>query len=266
MRRIIYLFLLITLTVLNLEAQTLPKTRFENDQQIAWFRYAPRVTFGAKNAYTLAYEADARYFLPEWDKNLFIHRLSIGKQLPDNLEIAFATAWFKQHSNDPLDSTQKIRNEIRPQVDIWMRSKLKKVNIQHRYRTEWRNFERIRKDGSTFWQSSHVRFRYQLQAEYNLGNLNKSLKKTSVLGSGELLVNFGPQNVITANLFDQWRYAITVRQTITPTTNIEANFTKWYQQTNTVISEGLMFFNRDNFRLTLSQRFDYKKKQKEIAK
>lgn len=251
-RKSIYLILLL-FVVFTSNAQTQKNVI---DQSFTWFRYMPRIAW--KNNYYTTYEYDIRFF-NDGTLHTQVHRILTGKRFNNNLDVSLGAAYFMQYPQLAESGNRVPALELRPDLDIVYRNRLGIFQVNHRYRTEWRNFRRGSDKNGWFWQSSNIRFRYQLQAELATTYLIKQWKNASIICSGELLVNFGKP--IVYNNFDQARYYIALRQRITPTLQFEIGYLKWFQQTARITNLGPDFYNRNILRTTLHHNlWTYKKK------
>ncbi len=90
----------------------------------------------------------------------------------------------------------------------------------------------------------NVRFRYRLQASYQLRD-EKAKMPTTIKVFDELMINVG--NTILYNQFDQNRIYIGIEQGLHQNLSIELGYLYWYQQK----ASGYQFFDRDIIRFTI---------------
>ncbi len=120
--------------------------------------------------------------------------------------------------------------ELRPHVELAYRQRLKRINIDQRYRMEARFFHQTNaartelEDGYAF---NNFRFRWRIQGAVPLWKIDNK-RSLRVRVSNELHVNLGRK--IQINVFDQNRIYGGFSVDFLPNLSFDVGYMNWFQQ------------------------------------
>lgn len=229
------------------------------NQSLIWYAYYNNLKFSSK--FRLQTDIQERQFiLPVGAQSTYLFRTILYYNLGGNWEVGAGPAVFFNNTSDIPSANKLSVPELRPTIDFLNRQSIGDLKISHAYRFEFRfqhNVDSTKTnldDGFTF---SNYRFRYKLGLEYPLVK-NKD-KKTilSARVSDEILLNLG--NKIAANTFDQNRVYAGLACKVSPSFSVELGYMNWFQE----LKDGKSFYNRDIYRIAVTQNIELHKKKSE---
>lgn len=190
------------------------------------------------------------FLLKPFAQHQFVTRTHLHRVLGNsNWEASAGACLFLQSPNDPLANNKLMIPELRPHVEMLYRQNFKKWSIEHRYRSEARffhNVNAIKTDLTEGFNFGNFRFRYRIQANFQLLQFGKSSQLRFKIAD-EIHLNAGKKIVV--NVFDQNRISADVVWVFNPALQVEFGYMNWFQQTATG-----SFFNRNIVRLGFIQR------------
>ena len=212
-----------------------------DNQTILWSRYYNQLTLNDK--WSLHSEFDNRLFLNPVTENLFVIRSQARYKLNSTVELGTGFAYFAVATQDPENTSDFLTPEYRGQQDIVWKNTIGKINLSQRFQVEERFIRNASKtellDGSTF----NWRFRFRIQAEYDLWKKENRFLKTIV--HEEILLNAGKS--IVKNTFDQNRIYAALQYGINQKIAIELGYLNSFQQR----ASGVDYYDRDIIRFSI---------------
>lgn len=228
-------------------AQNLKKT---DQQTLTWIRYYNILPISEK--WALHSEIDNRSFVNPIHENLFVIRLQGRYRIHKNIDLGAGFAYFNVNTQDPkLDPDFSIP-EYRMQQDITFIHDVAKIIFHNRFQLEERFFQKTTKTELLNDFSFAYRFRYRLQATFDLWKKEKQSLKATL--SDEIMFNFGKDN--KRNTFDQNRIYAALRYHFNPNVGLELGYLKNFQRR----ASGVDFYDRDIIRFTFYHRINRKPK------
>ena len=224
--------------VLPSQAQTEKKI---DNQTILWSRYYNQLTLNDK--WSLHTEFENRLFLNPVTENLFVIRTQIRYKLNEQAELGTGIGFYPVATQDPENISDFIIPEYRAQQDIIWKNTIGKILLNQRFQIDERFIRNASKTGLLPGTTFNWRFRFRIQAEYDLWKKNSRYLKTIVYE--EILLNAGKS--IVKNTFDQNRVYAALQYGINPKIAIELGYLNSFQQR----SSGIDFYNRDIIRLSI---------------
>lgn len=224
------------------QAQTEKKI---DNQSILWSRYYNLLTLNEK--WSLHSEFDNRLFLNPVTENLFVIRSQVRYKANNAIELGGGVGYFPVATQDPENTTDFMIPEYRGQQDIVWKNTIGKIQLSQRFQVDERFIRNASKTellpGTTF----NWRFRFRIQAEYNLwGKDNRYLK--TILHE-EILLNAGKK--IVKNTFDQNRVYAALQYGFNEKIAIELGYLNSFQQR----VSGVDFYDRDIIRFSFIHKF-----------
>ncbi len=235
-RKFIYAFFLLTIGIS--QAQTEKKI---DNQSILWSRYYTIVNLNEK--WSLHSEFDNRLFLKPVTENLFVIRSQVRYKASNSVELGGGIGFFPVATQDPENTTDFLIPEYRGQQDITWKNTFSKVQFSQRFQIDERFIRNASKtellSGTTF----NWRFRFRIQAEYDLWKKDNRFLKTIV--HEEILLNAGKS--IVKNTFDQNRIYAALQYGINQKIAIELGYLNSFQQR----ASGVDYYDRDIIRFSI---------------
>jgi hypothetical protein len=220
------------------QAQTEKKI---DNQSILWSRYYNLLTLTEK--WSLHSEFDNRLFLNPVTENLFVIRSQIRYKASDSLELGGGIGYFPVATQDPENTTDFMIPEYRGQQDIVWKNTIGKVQLSQRFQIDERFIRNASKTSLLPGTTFNWRFRFRMQAEYDLWKKDNRFLKTIV--HEEILLNAGKS--IVENTFDQNRIYAALQYGINEKIAIELGYLNSFQQR----SSGADYYDRDIIRLSI---------------
>ena len=246
-----WILLLVTVWLFSGAVQA-QETKQITNQNLIWYGYFNTLNFSEK--FFLTTEFQERHFVLPFAQSQFLIRPHLHRKLNDGWDVALGMCVFWQNTNDPYKTSITVP-ELRPHLEFNQKQKLKRINIEHRYKLESRFFHNTnaaRTDLEDGYFFGNFRFRYRLQLVIPLIRYNNegSLKLKI---SDELLINAG--HSIVLNTFDQNRFYAGINSDITKNISFEIGYLNWFQKRVTDAD----YYNRHILRFTLSHRINLSK-------
>jgi Protein of unknown function (DUF2490) len=210
-------------------------------QNVYWLRYYNQLAFSPKLVFHTEFDNRKSFGTNQQQQAIFHARLFY--QLPKNTEIAGGITYSRQSQAE--SPTHLVVPEFRAnQLATWTIPTTKRLAIQHRIWIEDR-FQRHH-DGKVLLEGYDfsLRFRYRLQAAFQLNKPENKLKTIAKI-SDELMLNAGKK--IVYNYFDQNRFSVSIEQNINKNLSFETQYFRTFQQK----PAGNQFASRNVLRLTL---------------
>lgn len=220
------------------QAQTEKKI---DNQSILWSRYYNLLTLTKK--WSLHSEFDNRLFLNPVTENLFVIRSQIRYKASDFVELGGGIGYFPVATQDPENTTDFMIPEYRGQQDIVWKNTIGKVQLSQRFQIDERFIRNASKTSLLPGTTFNWRFRFRIQAEYDLWKKDNQYLKTIV--HEEILLNAGKS--IVKNTFDQNRIYAALQYGINEKIAIELGYLNSFQQR----SSGVDYYDRDIIRLSI---------------
>jgi hypothetical protein len=217
-------------------------------QTLAWIRYYN--IFPLSQKWSLHSELDNRSFLNPVHENVFVLRFQGRYRASDLVDLGGGFAFFNVNTQNPdIDPDYSIP-EYRFQQDATLIGDIGNVTFHNRFQLEERFIEKANKIELLDEFSFSLRFRYRLQATFDIWKKeNRSLKGTI---SDEVMLNFGADN--KRNTFDQNRFYVALRYHFNPNIGLELGYLKNFQRR----ASGVDFYDRDIIRFTVYHRINRK--------
>ncbi|MEO9069533.1 MAG: DUF2490 domain-containing protein [Ginsengibacter sp.] len=193
--------------------------------------------------------SDAQIRTREWAQHWsqMLVRSGLTYKVNEHVSITGGFAFFKnaQYANKELF----LKNEYRPWQELFYQSKLKKIKLTQRLRTEQRFQQQLIDDQISKTYQYIFRLRYRFEALFPLRS-----NKIALLVANEIMVNPG---YINNNLFfDQNRTFAGMNIKIQSNTALQFQYVKIFQwHSNTRMLE-----NQDVIRVNVFQQLSYRKK------
>jgi hypothetical protein len=220
------------------QAQTEKKI---DNQSILWSRYYNLLTLTEK--WSLHSEFDNRLFLNPVTENLFVIRSQIRYKASDSVELGGGIGYFPVATQDPENTTDFMIPEYRGQQDIVWKNTIGKVQLSQRFQIDERFIRNASKTSLLPGTTFNWRFRFRMQAEYDLWKKDNRFLKTIV--HEEILLNAGKS--IVENTFDQNRIYAALQYGINQKIAIELGYLNSFQQR----ASGVDYYDRDIIRFSI---------------
>ena len=243
--KVLKLLLLAGLISPLLSAQSLKKT---DQQTLTWIRYYNILPVTEK--WAIHSEIDNRSFLNPVHENLFVLRIQGRYRIHKNLDLGGGFAYFNVNTQDPHTDPDYSVPEYRIQQDATFVNEIAKITFHNRFQLEERFIQKANKTELLDDFSFAYRFRYRLQATFDLWKKEKQSLKGTI--SDEVMFNFGKDN--KRNTFDQNRVYAALRYQFDPNIGLEVGYLKSFQRR----SSGIDFYDRDIIRFTVYHRINRK--------
>ena len=243
--KVLKLLLLAGLISPLLSAQSLKKT---DQQTLTWIRYYNILPVTEK--WAIHSEIDNRSFLNPVHENLFVLRIQGRYRIHKNIDLGGGFAYFNVNTQDPHINPDYSVPEYRIQQDATFINEIAKITFHNRFQLEERFIQKANKTELLDDFSFAYRFRYRLQATFDLWKKEKQSLKGTI--SDEVMFNFGKDN--KRNTFDQNRVYAALRYQFDPNIGLEVGYLKSFQRR----SSGVDFYDRDIIRFTVYHRINRK--------
>jgi Protein of unknown function (DUF2490) len=244
MRIIVLLFCIISINT------TLAQQKEITYQSLYWVRYYNQLTIN-KNWIWHNEIDNRRFFEGNRQHHLIMHSHLHYKFLP-TLDAALGFTYSRQSPQDPKSVSELVIPELRPFQEINLTQKLsKRLTIAQRFRLDERFIHQNNGNELLDGYGFNFRFRYRLQANIILGDIQKNRAILKI--ANETMLNAGPKIIL--NQFDQNRLSTAVELNINKNLSVELGLIHWYQQRNT----GYQFFSRNILRLTVYHKLKLEK-------
>lgn len=192
-----------------------------NNQVQSWFSLNANLKFNEQWSLLTDFHVRRNDFTSQ-DSFYFI-RGAIGYMPNSKILFALGYAHMWLAPTKPEWSTFSDENRVYQQAQL--SSKIGNVSILHRIRNEQRWQEKIANDESTGDNRFTDRVRYLLSC--NIPIFKKSSLPSLVI-SDEILIHFGKE--VVYNTFDQNRFFVGIKQTISPKLSLDFGYMNVYQQ------------------------------------
>jgi hypothetical protein len=212
-----FIFVLFPLVVLG-QGHTLKEVK---NQQQSWISLNTILKFNEKWSMLTDFHVRRNDFISQ-DSFYFI-RGGIGYMPNSKILFALGYAHMWLAPTKPEWSTFSNENRIYQQAQLSPR--IGNVSILHRIRNEQRWQEKITNDKPTGDNRFTDRVRYLLS--FNIPVFKKS-SMPSLIISDEILIHFGKE--VVYNTFDQNRFFVGIKQTISPKLSFDFGYMNVYQQ------------------------------------
>lgn len=234
------------LFLLGLLSPFLSAQNFKNtDQQtLTWIRYYNILPLTEK--WVIHSEFDNRSFVNPIHENLFVVRIQGRYRANEIIDLGGGFAYFNVNTQDSNSDPDFSVPEYRLQQDLTLINNVGKIMFHNRFQLEERFIQRTNKTELLDDFSFAYRFRYRLQATFDLWKKEKQSLKGTI--SNEVMFNFGVDN--RKNTFDQNRFYTALRYHFDPNIGLELGYLKSFQRR----SSGVDFYDRDIIRVTLYHR------------
>lgn len=210
-------------------------------QSLLWTRYYNHLTLN--NKWSIHTEFDNRIFTNPVEQNLYVLRVQGRYKINEQLETGAGFAYFSVATQDPEVTYDFNVPEYRGQQDIIWKQNLGKITLNQRFQIEERFFHNANKEGLLPGTTFFWRFRYRIQADYNLWKKENQYVKAIL--SEEIMIN-GGENIVK-NTFDQNRIYAAVQYGVNKNIALELGYLNSFQQR----ASGVDYFNRDIIRFTI---------------
>jgi hypothetical protein len=209
-------------------------------QSLLWTRYLLKLKIN--DTWSVYQEFEERTYWQPWRQHQLVLRSMAQYQLGNGWNVGGGFTYFRQAlPQDPHKSIAYTQPEIRPQLEVGYKQQLsEKLNMQHRYWTEFRSFKPENED----YQFSNIRMRYKLEFQYQLSS------KLTFKIYDEIFINLGEE--IVYNTFDQNRIGTSMQYMPWKHFGFELGYLNSYQQR----PSGIDFYNRNMVRFTIHQTID----------
>jgi hypothetical protein len=220
------------------QAQTEKKI---DHQSILWSRYYNLLTLNEK--WSLHSEFDNRIFIIPLTENLFVIRTQVRYKANNAIELGGGVGYFPVATQDPENTTDFMIPEYRGQQDIVWKNTIGKIQLSQRFQVDERFIRNASKTELLPGFSFNWRFRFRIQAEYDLWKKDNRYLKTIV--HEEILLNAGKS--IVKNTFDQNRVYAALQYGFNKKIAVELGYLNSFQQR----ASGVDYYNRDIIRLSI---------------
>lgn len=224
--------------VLFSQAQTEKKI---DNQSILWSRYYNLLTLNEK--WSLHSEFDNRLFLKPVTENLFVIRSQVRYKATNTIELGGGIGYFPVATQDPENTTDFMIPEFRGQQDVVWKNTIGKIQLSQRFQIDERFIRNASKTGLLPGTTFNWRFRFRIQAEYDIWKKDNRYLKTIVYE--EILLNAGKS--IVKNTFDQNRVYAALQYGFNKKIAVELGYLNSFQQR----ASGVDYYNRDIIRLSI---------------
>lgn len=224
--------------VLFSQAQTEKKI---DNQSILWSRYYNLLTLNEK--WSLHSEFDNRLFLKPVTENLFVIRSQVRYKATNTIELGGGIGYFPVATQDPENTTDFMIPEFRGQQDVVWKNTIGKIQLSQRFQIDERFIRNASKTGLLPGTTFNWRFRFRIQAEYDIWKKDNRYLKTIVYE--EILLNAGKS--IVKNTFDQNRVYAALQYGFNKKIAVELGYLNSFQQR----ASGVDYYDRDIIRLSI---------------
>ena len=224
--------------VLFSQAQTEKKI---DNQSILWSRYYNLLTLNEK--WSLHSEFDNRLFLKPVTENLFVIRSQVRYKATNTIELGGGVGYFPVATQDPENTTDFMIPEFRGQQDVVWKNTIGKIQLSQRFQIDERFIRNASKTGLLPGTTFNWRFRFRIQAEYDIWKKDNRYLKTIVYE--EILLNAGKS--IVKNTFDQNRVYAALQYGFNKKIAVELGYLNSFQQR----ASGVDYYDRDIIRLSI---------------
>lgn len=224
--------------VLFSQAQTEKKI---DNQSILWSRYYNLLTLNEK--WSLHSEFDNRLFLKPVTENLFVIRSQVRYKATNTIELGGGIGYFPVATQDPENTTDFMIPEFRGQQDVVWKNTIGKIQLSQRFQIDERFIRNASKTGLLPRTTFNWRFRFRIQAEYDIWKKDNRYLKTIVYE--EILLNAGKS--IVKNTFDQNRVYAALQYGFNKKIAVELGYLNSFQQR----ASGVDYYDRDIIRLSI---------------
>lgn len=224
--------------VLFSQAQTEKKI---DNQSILWSRYYNLLTLNEK--WSLHSEFDNRLFLKPVTENLFVIRSQVRYKATNTIELGGGIGYFPVATQDPENTTDFLIPEFRGQQDVVWKNTIGKIQLSERFQIDERFIRNASKTGLLPGTTFNWRFRFRIQAEYDIWKKDNRYLKTIVYE--EILLNAGKS--IVKNTFDQNRVYAALQYGFNKKIAVELGYLNSFQQR----ASGVDYYDRDIIRLSI---------------
>lgn len=245
--KVLQLVLLLGFISPFLSAQSIKKT---DHQTLTWIRYYNILPITEK--WAIHSEIDNRSFVNPVHENVFVLRFQGRYRAHKNIDLGAGFAYFNVNTQDPNVDPEYSIPEYRTQQDITFINDIAKITFHNRFQLEERFIQKASKTELLDDFSFAYRFRYRLQATFDLWKKDKRSLKGTI--SNEVMFNFGKDN--KRNTFDQNRFYTAIRYHFNPNLGLELGYIKNFQRR----ASGVDFYDRDIIRFTVYHRTNRKPK------
>lgn len=193
--------------------------------------------------------SDAQIRTREWAQHWsqLLVRSGMSYKVNEHVSITGGFAFFKnaQYVNKDLF----LKNEFRPWQELFYQSKIKKISLSQRLRTEQRFQQQLTNDEISKTYQYVFRLRYRFEALFPLRS-----NKIAFLVANEIMVN--PGYISNPSFFDQNRTFAGMNIKIQSNTALQFQYVKIFQwHNNTQVLE-----NQDLIRVNVFEQLSYRKK------
>lgn len=241
------LFLFTILSVSNsLRAQDITKSSL-------WYGYFFTIPVD-QNWYTVT-EIQERHFVAPFSQNQFLVRTRLHRTWGKNWDASTGFSLFLNHREGSSENDNFNWPELRPHLDITLKSQINRITMEQRTRVEARFFQNLdpTSDGLAegfFFRT--FRFRYRLQGTIPIAKI-KGEKPLKLKIADEIMGQAGGE---LENLtFDQNRISADVSFDLFPNFQVEMGYVFWHQA---IPSGG--YLDQHIFRTYLRHRIDLSRK------
>ena len=224
--------------VLFSQAQTEKKI---DNQSILWSRFYNCLTLNEK--WSLHSEFDNRLFLKPLTENLFVIRSQVRYKATNAIELGGGIGYFPVATQDPENTTDFLIPEFRGQQDVVWKNTIGKIQLSQRFQIDERFIRNASKTGLLPGTTFNWRFRFRIQAEYDIWKKDNRYLKT--IFYEEILLNAGKS--IVKNTFDQNRVYAALQYGFNKKIALELGYLNSFQQR----ASGVDYYDRDIIRLSI---------------
>lgn len=218
-----------------------------------WYGYFFTIPVN-QNWYTVT-EIQERHFVAPFRQNQFLVRTRLHRTLGKNWDASTGFSLFLNHRTGSPENDDFNWPELRPHVDITLKSQLQKITLEQRARVEARYFQNLNptSDGlSEGFYFRTFRFRYRLQAAITLAKI-KGEKSLKLKLADEIMGQAGGE--LEKFSFDQNRISADLSFDLSPNLQVEMGYLFWHQA---IPSSG--YLDQHIFRTYLRHRIDLRRK------
>lgn len=181
-------------------------------------------------------------------------RGGIGYHLNNDIVVAAGYAYFSLYTETSKATFE--RTEHRPWLRCSVTQKYGKLQLQHRYRLEWRNIQKNDQFGTVDGYNSYMRAAYQLNLQYILNGDKIRKGSLYLISYDEFFLNFGNE---VQNYFDQNRLYFGAGYGLSKTINITLGYQYVFSQQNTTTYNDI-----NSFRFNLVHNLDIRKPKEDL--
>lgn len=243
-------FALILFTILSisnpLRAQDTYKTSL-------WYGYFFTIPVN-QNWYTVT-EIQERHFVKPFSQNQFMVRTRLHRILGKNWDASTGASLFLNHREGSIENENFNWPELRPHLDLTLKSRFNRIALEQRARVEARFFQNLNQSSDGLAEGFHFRtfrFRYRLQATIPIAKI-KGEKSLKLKIADEIMGQAGGK--LEDLSFDQNRISADASLDLTPNLQVEIGYVYWHQA---IPSGGSL--DQHIFRTYLRHRIDLRRK------